>query len=425
MFRSDKSKKTAILTLALSMILALIPAPKIGAADHGDGPGVGVDRSADINDVYLFLDPNDNTRVVMMLTVCGFIVPGEAVNFGIFDHNLRYRFEIEASGGAIPDGFIDVTFSEKVTSGATPQTATIKSTFFRTFTAQTTNPNLNATAPEPVVTTDQNTGITFFAGLVDDPFFFDIPAFSRFVSSVLAGTPNPGFFNRARDSFAGYNTLSIGLSVPVSLLRSRLRVKNDTIGLFCRTQRRVNSVSRGHGHFSNSDFDDDDGEDGRKDKHSPPPPARNFFNIDRMGIPAVNVALIPFPRKNEYNLASPQDDANLRFADDIIATLTALGTNNANIGILADIAVFRGDFLRLNLNKANSGPGGGNNTGAGFPNGRRLGDDTIDTILFFVANQNPLGDNVNANDVPLRNLFPFFAPSQQPRDAGVDDNTRN
>src|SRR5215475_11600982 len=266
MFRSDKSKKIAILTVALCMILALAPTPKIGAADHGDGPGVGVDRSADINDVYLFLDPNDNTRAVMMLTVCGFIVPGEAVNFGIFDHNLRYRFEIESNGNATPDGFIDVTFSEKATSGATPQTATIKSTFFRTFTAQTTNPNLNATAPEPVVTTDQNTGITFFAGLVDDPFFFDIPAFSRFVSSVLAGQPNPGFFNRARDSFAGYNTLSIALSVPVSLLRSRLHIKNDTIGLFCRTQRRANLVSHGHNHFQNQDFcDDDDREDGRKD----------------------------------------------------------------------------------------------------------------------------------------------------------------
>jgi len=424
MFRSDKSKKIAILTTALSLILALAPTPKIGAADHGDGPGVGVDRSADINDVYLFLDPNDNTRVVMLLTVCGFIVPGEAVNFGIFDHNLRYRFEIESNGNATPNGFIDVTFSEKVTSGATPQTATIKSTFFPSFTAQTTNPNLNATPPEPVVTTDQNTGITFFAGLVDDPFFFDIPAFNRFVSSVLAGQPNPGFFNRARDSFAGYNTLSIGLSVPISLLRSRLRVKNDSIGLICRTQRRNASVSHGHGRFSDGDFDDDDCEEGRKDKHGPPS-ARNFFNIDRMGNPAVNVALIPFPRKNEYNLASPQDDANGRFANDIIGTLTALGTNATNIGILAQVAVVRGDYLRLNLNQTNSGPGGGNNTGAGFPNGRRLGDDTIDTILFFVANQNPLGDNVNANDVPLRNLFPFFAPSQQPRDSGVDDNTRN
>jgi uncharacterized protein DUF4331 len=424
MFLSDKSKKIAILTMALSLILALMPTPRIGAADHGDGPGVGVDRSADINDVYMFLDPNDNTRVIMLLTVCGFIVPGEAVNFGIFDHNLRYRFEVESNGNATPDGFIDVTFSEKVTSGATPQTATIKSTFFPTFTAQTTNPNLNATPPEPVVTTDQNTGITFFAGLVDDPFFFDIPAFNRFVSSVLAGQPNPGFFNRARDSFSGYNTLSIGLSVPASLLRSRLRVKNDSIGLICRTQRRVKSGSHGHGR-SDWDFDDDDCEEGRKGKHTRPPSPRNFTNTDRMGNPAINVALIPFPRKNEYNLASPQDDADGRFANDIIGTLTALGTNATNIGILAQVAVVRGDFLRINLTQANSGPGGGNNTGAGFPNGRRLGDDTIDTILFFVANQNPLGDNVNANDVPLRNLFPFFAPSQQPRDSGVDDNTRN
>jgi hypothetical protein len=424
MFPSVKSKMTVILTIALSLILALAPAPWIGAADHGDGPGVGVDRSADINDVYLFLDPNDNSRVVMLMTVCGFIVPGEAVNFGIFDHNLRYRFEIESNGNATPDGFIDVIFTEKVTSGATPQTATIRSTFFPTFTAQTTNPNLNATPPEPVVTTDQNTGIAFFAGLVDDPFFFDIPAFSRFVSSVLAGQPNPGFFNRARDSFAGYNTLAYGLSIPISLLRSRLKVKNDSIGLNGRTQRRVKSNSNGHGRFSDWDFDDDDCEDDRRGNHKPPSP-RNFTNTDRMGTPAVNVALIPFPRKNEYNRASPQDDADGRFANDIIATLTALGTNAANIGILAQVAVVRGDYLRLNLKQANSGPGGGNNTGAGFPNGRRLGDDTIDTILFFVANQNPLGDNVNANDVPLRNLFPFFAPSQQPRDAGVDDNTRN
>jgi hypothetical protein len=423
MFRSDKSKKIAILTTALSLILALAPTPRIGAADHGDGPGVGIDRSADINDVYMFLDPNDNTRVVMLLTVCGFIVSGEAVNFGVFDHRMRYRFEIESNGNTSPDGIIDVSFSEKVTSGATPQTATIKSTFFPSFTAQATNPTLNTIAPQPVVTTDQNTGITFFAGLVDDPFFFDIPAFVRFVNSALAGQPNPGFFNRARDSFSGYNTLSIGLSIPLSLLRSSLRVKNDSIGLLCRTQRRVNSVLQGR--FPHHDFDDDDSEEGRRSNHAPPISARNFSTIDRMGNPAINVALIPFPRKNEYNLASPQDDADGVFAGDIIGTLRALGTNATNIGILAQVAVVRGDYLRLNLKQSNSGPGGGNNTGAGFPNGRRLADDTIDTILFFVANQNPLGDNVNANDVPLSNLFPFFAPSQQPRESGVDDNTRN
>ncbi|HWP44447.1 MAG TPA: DUF4331 family protein, partial [Blastocatellia bacterium] len=151
-----------------------------------------------------------------------------------------------------------------------------------------------------------------------------------------------------------------------------------------------------------------------------------FMTIDRMGIPAVNVALIPFARKDEYNFATPLDDARGRFAGDIVATLMALGTDNTNIGILASVAVAKGDFLRLDLSTANSGPGGGNNTGAGFPNGRRLSDDVIDTILFFVANQNTLGDSVNSNDVPFRDTFPFLAPPQQPRAPGtVDDNTRN
>ena len=103
----------------------------------------------------------------------------------------------------------------------------------------------------------------------------------------------------------------------------------------------------------------------------------------------------------------------------------ALGTDDTNIGILAEVAVVHGDFLRLNLTTANTGIGGGNNPGAGFPNGRRLGDDVVDTLLFFILNQKPLTDNANANDVPLKNTFPFFADAQQPRDAGIDDNTRN
>src|SRR5262249_32737454 len=148
--------------------------------------------------------------------------------------------------------------------------------------------------------------------------------------------------------------------------------------------------------------------------------------IDRMGNPAVNVALIPFARKNEYNIATTDDDANGRFADDIIATLTKLGTDQSHIGILANVAVVHGDFLRLDTSLANTGPGGGNNARAGFPNGRRLADDTIDTILTIIANGAALGDNVNASDMPLRDAFPYLAPPQQPRVPGtLDDGTRN
>src|SRR6185295_16333747 len=147
----------------------------------------------------------------------------------------------------------------------------------------------------------------------------------------------------------------------------------------------------------------------------------DLVQVDRMATPAVNTALIPFVRKNAYNAATPVDDAAGKFAGDIVGTLKALGTNSQYIGILASVAVANGDYLRLDLSKANAGPGGGNNAGAGFPNGRRPADDTIDTILTLVANGTTLGDNVNSNDVPLINSFPFFAPPQQPRAAGTID----
>ncbi len=408
MFRASNRKwRKAMLALFMSLIAMawLAPAPPAGAADHGDGPLASVDRAADINDAFAYLDPNDNSKVIFAMTAHGFIVPAEASNFGIFDHNLRYRFEVEATGDPLPEYFIDVTFSPKMTSGATPQVATIASNFFTNFTAPATVATLNPTPPDPVITTDAACGISFFAGLVDDPFFFDIPGFNRFVASVVAGSPNAAALQRGRDSFAGYNTLSIAFSVPASRIRQLLTGSaNNSVGFSVRTSRLISPATRAPGRF---------------------PTSPRYADVDRAGISAVNVALIPFARKNEYNLANGEADARGDFINSIGATLTALGTNATNIGILASVAISRGDIIRLDLNAPNSGPGGGNNVGGGFPNGRRLGDDTIDTILFFVANQNPLGDNVNANDVPLRNAFPFFGAPQQPRDQGVDDNTRN
>lgn len=402
-----RNQRLALGALLLSLIGAawMTPPPPIGAADHGDAPLVSLDRSADLGDTYVFLDPNDNTRVVLIQTIQGFIAPAESVNFGIFDQNIRYRFELETTGDPLPDHFIDVTFGPKTGTPATPQTAFVTSTFFTGFSAPATASNLSPTSPNPTVTTDASTGISFYAGVTDDPFFFDIPAFSRYVASLNAGTPNPAVFNRGRDSFAGYNTLSIAVSIPISRIQALLSgAANNSLGVNARTARLAAAATRIPGRFT-----------------TPP----RYVDVDRGGLPALNTALIPFPRKNEYNLATGLDDARGVFAGDIVATLTRFGTNATNIGILASIAVTQGDFLRLNLNAANSGPGGGNNAGGGFPNGRRLGDDVIDTILFFISNQNPLGDNVNANDVAFRDTFPFLGAPQQPRDSGVDDNTRN
>jgi len=401
------SKRIAVLTLALALGAAILiaPAPQTKAADHGDAPIASNDQSTDIADVFAYLDPNDNSKLVVAMTVRGFIAAGENANFGIFARFLRYRFNLETTGDFRPDQNIDITFGPPQSSGG-PQTATVELPFGRIFTAPTTRSSTAATAPTQVVTTDGVSGVQFFGGLVDDPFFFDIPAFGRFVSSVLAGSPDPTQFQRGRDSFAGYNVMGIALSIPVSSLRLQRTAGNPTgsvVGVSVEVQRRETTLVTRAGVQS----------------------VGRFRQVERMGVPAINVALIPFARKDEYNLSSTVDDARGVFANDIVGTLTALGTNATNIGILAGVAVARGDFLRVDTSLPNTGTGGGSNPEAGFPNGRRLGDDTIDTILFFVANQNTLGDNVNANDVPLGNSFPFFAPSQQPRASGVDDNTRN
>jgi hypothetical protein len=373
----------------------------VWAADHAEAPLVESDQAADIADVYAFLDPNDNSRMILAMDVHGFIVPGENGNLSGFDPNVVYRFNLETTGDAIPDKYIFINFDEQ-TSRSQPQTAHIQLRR-NAFTAATTVSSATSpTASTPVVTTDPVSGISFFAGLTDDPFFFDIPAFNRFVGSVLNHSADVNLLSRGRDTFAGYNIQMIALSVPVSLIKG----PGNTIGVSATT-------SRGRNTHRSSDADPFDSGD--------------FVPIDRMGIPAVNTALIPFPRKNEYNRATTQDDAAGKFASDIVGTLQALGTDEAHINILANVAVAKGDMLRLDISKPNSGPQGGNNPGAGFPNGRRPADDVIDTILFLVTNEAlTTGDHVNANDVPFRDTFPFFAASHQPLDSGViDDNTRN
>jgi hypothetical protein len=372
------------------------------AADHGDAPIPSNDQAMDIGDVHAFLDPNDNTKLVVAMTFRGFIVPSEAVNFGFFDHLAQYTFEFETNGDTKPDATIKVKFGKR-TATTTPQVATIILPNGKKISGLTTLPNLSSTAAEPTITTDSGTGISFFAGEVDDPFFFDIPAFGRFTASVRAGSPDTTQLQRGRDSFAGYNIQAIALSIPVSFLNLK-PAANGIVGVEGLAQRRLTTT------FA------------RKELRS----AGLFKTIDRMGNPGLNVLVIPFARKNEYNFSTPVQDAKGKFASDIVSTLQGLGANESSINTLASIYVTKGDYLRVNTATANTGNGGGDNTGAGFPNGRRLKDDVVDTFLTVVANGTTLGDSVNANDVTLRNTFPFFAAPQQPRDTGtIDDNTRN
>ena len=230
--------RTAIRALVLALAL-LAPTSRVMAADHGDAPLQANDRQGDVGDTYLFLDPNDNTRVVIAMTTQGFITPGEAVNFGFFDQRVRYRFELETTGDPKPDHFIHVAFTDKALSGANAQVATITSTFFEPFTGPSTVATLTPTPGARTIT--PSAGVFFFAGIVDDPFFFDIPGFARFVTSVNGGVPNPGVLSRGRDTFAGYNTLAIALSIPVAQLQALMTPGLNVLGVNSVTFRPTNA----------------------------------------------------------------------------------------------------------------------------------------------------------------------------------------
>jgi Domain of unknown function (DUF4331) len=388
------------LAAGIAAITFLAGLPPSMAADHGDAPFASVKRSADLNDLYVFLDPNNNDRVVVILTAVGFTVPGEAVNFSVFDHELVFEFQFETTFDARPDQLIQVRFSRKRMSGANPQTATITLPDGERFRALTTSSNLGDVPPEPTITTGPE-DILFFAGSADDPFFFDIPGFARFVTSVLGGAADPAQLERGRDSFAGYNTLAIAFSFPVSFFGP---LSNDTLGV---------SVAVSNPSVTN--------------------PRRR--QIDQAGNPGVNVVFVPLDLDDVQNRSSTVQNTRGRIPAAILDTLQALGTSDDGIDILTDLVITNGDFVRVDTTIPNTGPGGGDNPDAGFPNGRRLGDDVINTTLAIVTNGAVSSDNVDDDTGDLRrDEFPFLAPPIQPfpptnppgtPESSVDDLTQN
>ena len=431
MLRSHRITTVSIALVVLAaLIVSIAIVPLTEAADHGDAPYVNGDQSVDGADTYAFLDPTDNTRVILAMTVRGFIAPGENRNFGQFDPNVRHRLEIDITGDPRPDRFIDVTFSKR-TAATAPQVATITLMDGQTFTANSTPPSTclagnTGCPPAATITTLGSTNVQVFAGMRDDSFNFDIPAFGNFVACVTTGTAPAGetcpspvttLLQRGRDSFAGYNIMNIAFSIPKTLFGFPT---TTAIGVQAVFQRRSPTLFPGSPDVvaagnTSAGF-------GR------------WQTLDRVGNPGINAVVMPFIRKEEYNAATPQDDANGKFAGSIVGVLQALGTNTTNINILASVVVTNGDLLRLNLNTPNTTLGFGEQVHvtpnySGFPNGRRPGDDVVDTLLFFIGNQpaGGLSDNANVNEVPFLGAFPFFAPPHQPRTAaaGAEDQTRN
>lgn len=184
------------------------------AADHRDSAALTADRAADIADVYAFRGPSNASSLVLVMTVAGLIPPAE-IGSTFLDSDVLYQWKIDNDGDAVEDLVIQAYVTG---SGAN------QSVHFRgpaaPVTTGTTNrllPGADAvtvalsTTASPTVAT--GSGLTAFAGVRDDPFFFDLTRFVEIVGGMQTSFRNPGV-----DAFAGTAVLALVVEVPISLL---------------------------------------------------------------------------------------------------------------------------------------------------------------------------------------------------------------
>ena len=89
---------TTLLTLALL--------PTASASSHREAPAIARDPAADITDFYMFVSPEDSSKVVFIMNVLPLQAPYSGPNFHQFDDNVMYEINIDNEG----DGEEDIVF---------------------------------------------------------------------------------------------------------------------------------------------------------------------------------------------------------------------------------------------------------------------------------------------------------------------------
>ncbi|HZB77497.1 MAG TPA: DUF4331 domain-containing protein [Solirubrobacteraceae bacterium] len=449
------SRRTALAAATLAAIGTGGAIATLGqGSSHREAPLTALDPTADDTDVYAFTADDAPGDLTVVANWIPFEDPAGGPNFYRFDDRARYYINVDNTG----DGAYDVRYRFRfktdvrnpgsflyalpgVTSIADPklnvvQTYTVSRLEYgkkrgklkrtqvlgREIPVAPANvgpktiPDYDAVAAEAV--RGIGGGGHVFAGPVDDPFFVDLGGTFDAIN-IRNGT---GAGGGGRDDVAGYNVHTIALQVPEAhVTRDRRAVAgadaaNAVVGVWASTERsKVEVLRRGKA-------------------------KRGTVQVSRLGNPLVNEVVIPLGKKDLYNATQPADDlANFgahvvepelaKVINILFPGLNVPETDRTDIvqalltGLPGLTQIAPGapptDTLKLNLGVAPSpspnrfGVLAGDT--AGFPNGRRLGDDVVDISLrvvggFLKGNKLPLGDGVDGNDRPFRTTFPYVAP---------------
>jgi hypothetical protein len=212
--------------LAFVVLSAMIVTPRLlVASNHDDGEMDLKGRAVHTTDFFVFREQDQNAAasandLVFIMNVNPRSLPRQGYDFST---NAQYDIHVTRAAGpdAMPTGKTDAMlrfeFGAPAKDGAQP----IKVTAVRDGMSSVSAMGVARTTPlaaaaSPIVTPVAMDGGTIyvFAGLREDPFFFDVEQFFRVRAGALGTGPKVGFREPGYDFTAGYNVLSIAVRVP-------------------------------------------------------------------------------------------------------------------------------------------------------------------------------------------------------------------
>jgi len=195
---------TALLALVAIGIYAL-------AADHSEAPGTQADQAADIADIYAWHEGN---KLNTILTFAGLAAP-VAGQSAMYDTDTIYTVHIDNDLDNASDIDVNVRFGKNSKGEWGVKVENL--------------PGVSEAVVGAVETVlDAGNGMSVFAGLRDDPFFFDLEGFQ---ATLMTGTLS---FDGTRDSVAGLNSSAIVLEMDLAAARAG----NDKLNVWATTGRK-------------------------------------------------------------------------------------------------------------------------------------------------------------------------------------------
>ncbi len=390
-------KYLALAGISIAALLVATSFPKdLMASDHDDGEVDTKGRNLNLTDLYAFREQDQNSAAAAddLVLVMNTNPRSVARQQYFFSTNARYEFKISRvmDKDVTPTGKEDVTLRFEFSPPNNQNQQQMKFTVMqdgREVTAsslRTTPLNSEKTVVNELAANGSK--ISVFAGLREDPFFFDVEQFFRVRAGTLGTGPAVGFRppNQSLDFAKGYNVNAIAIRVPQKFIRGNSDAKIfdiwETISL--------------------------------KD-----PVTGKYQQVERLARPGINEGLLTSNSLlNTFNSVPPTADLSPAAAPigaEATRTLRALGNSPERAKSL--LTAFLPDVMRIDT----TGPSGFANAlnAKGSPiRGRLFKDDTVDTVLSVLTNGTVTSDNVSYEGSPgnpaqghrpLEKSFPYLA----------------